>query len=220
MTYFIYGVSPAPAAIADEKGNRLVLDAVRNARWLERIAGAATIEMGGAVGLAFALMSGKEMRRTAIHRTLTLARGIGDAVRSARRERLDPIAAVLRATGGRALFSGKIVAVERWTTGDFARGRTVLAGADEDTGRELAIDFQNENLAATIDGAVIASVPDLICVLDSNDGEPITTEMLHYGFRVRVLGLPAPAELRTQRALDVVGPRAFGYDFDYQALTL
>ncbi len=64
----------------------------------------------------------------------------------------------------------------------------------------------------------MASVPDLICILDSADGEPITTEMLRYGFRVCVLGLPAPAQLRTDQALRVVGPRAFGYDFDYQAL--
>ncbi len=144
VTFFIYGVSPAPAALADEKGNRVVFDGVRDARWLERIARVATIEMGGAAGLAFSLMSGEEMRRTAIPNTLSLARRIGEAVRHARQERVDPIAAVLRTAQGRVLFSGKIVDVERWTTGGFARGRVVLAGVDHNGGRDLTIDFQNE----------------------------------------------------------------------------
>jgi DUF917 family protein len=53
VTFLIYGVSPTPAALADEKGNRLVFDGVTNARWLERTARVATVEMGGAAGLAF-----------------------------------------------------------------------------------------------------------------------------------------------------------------------
>jgi DUF917 family protein len=218
VTFLIYGVSPTPAALADEKGNRLVFDGVKDARWLERIARVATIEMGGAAGLAFSLMRGSEMRRTAIPNTLSLARRVGQAVRSARNQRLDPIAAVLRETRGRVLFCGKIVDVERWTTGGFARGQVRLAGSDEYIAQELTIDFQNENLIARIDGEVVASVPDLICVLDSADGEPITTEMLRYGFRVCVVGLPAPRELCTEQALSVVGPRAFGYEVEFRPL--
>ncbi len=40
---------------------------------------------------------------------------------------------------------------------------------------------------------------------------PITTEMLRYGQRIAVLGLPAHALMRTPEALKVVGPAAFGY---------
>ena len=36
--------------------------------------------------------------------------------------------------------------------------------------------------------------------------------------RVTVLGIPAPAQLRTPRALEYVGPRAFGYDMDFRPL--
>ena len=62
----------------------------------------------------------------------------------------------------------------------------------------------------------VATVPDLICILDTVDGGPITTEVLRYGFRVRVLVLRAAPQLCTPEALAVVGPRAFGYDVDYQ----
>ena len=68
-------------------------------------------------------------------------------------------------------------------------------------------------------GEVVCTVPDLICILNLEDGEPIGTEMLRYGLRVAVIGLPAPKELKTDMALAVVGPGAFGYpDVEYQPL--
>ncbi len=214
VTFFIYGVSPSPAALADEKGNEVVFDRVLDSFWLERIARGITSEMGGAAGYAFALMRAEEMRRTAIPHTLSLARRIGDAVREARRARRDPVLAVLDTTPGRVLFEGKIVDVLRWTTRGFARGTVTLAGSGPDQGSQLVIDFQNENLVARRDGEVVAVVPDLICILDTVDAQPITTEVLRYGFRVRVLVLPAPPQLCTPEALRVVGPRAFGYDVE------
>ena len=42
--------------------------------------------------------------------------------------------------------------------------------------------------------------------------EPITTEIVRYGLRVVVLGIPAPEMLKTQEALRFIGPEAFGYD--------
>lgn len=57
----------------------------------------------------------------------------------------------------------------------------------------------------------MAVVPDLICLVDADTAEPVTTELLRYGLRVQMLGIPAPAELKTPEALAVIGPAAFGY---------
>ena len=54
-----------------------------------------------------------------------------------------------------------------------------------------------------------------IIVIDSERGEPITTEEVKYGIRVAVVAMAADPQLKTETALKVVGPRAFGYDFDY-----
>jgi DUF917 family protein len=54
-------------------------------------------------------------------------------------------------------------------------------------------------------------VPDLIMNLELETGEPITTEMLRYGQRVAVIGLPVHDLMKTPRALEIVGPAAFGY---------
>ena len=68
------------------------------------------------------------------------------------------------------------------------------------------------------DEQILAVVPDLICIVDCETATPVTTEVLRYGLRVTVLGIPAPPLLRTPEALAVVGPRAFGYDAAYAPL--
>ena len=87
-------------------------------------------------------------------------------------------------------------------------------------GRTLVIDFQNENLIARDEaGQILAVVPDLICLVAAETAEPVTTELLRYGLRVEVLGIPAPELLKTPEALAVVGPGAFGHgDVPYAPL--
>ena len=58
---------------------------------------------------------------------------------------------------------------------------------------------------------VVATVPDLIVVTDVDSGEPITTEDVQYGLRVAVLVLACSPLLKTDIALKVIGPKAFGY---------
>ena len=54
-------------------------------------------------------------------------------------------------------------------------------------------------------------MPDLICMLETETGDPITTEQLRYGLRITLLGIPCTDKFRTPEALKVVGPAAFGY---------
>lgn len=82
----------------------------------------------------------------------------------------------------------------------------------------MEIKFQNENLVAMIGDEVLASVPDVISIVETDSARPISTEELRYGLRVSVLGIPAHRMLRSAEALKVLGPKAFGYDFDYHPL--
>lgn len=215
ITYLMYGGAPAPAAIADERGNHLVIADVVDAAWLERIARAATIEMGGHTGLATAVMNGAFCKSSIIPHTLELARSIGQSVLDAREQKHDPSEAIAEVTGGYRYLRGKVTDVHRETTKGFARGHMIVEGLDAEAGRSVRIDFQNENLAIWDDGRATVTVPDLISVVATDTGEPITTEMIRFGTRVDVLVLPCPDLLKTEIALAVVGPRAFGLDVDY-----
>lgn len=217
VTPTIHGISATPMAIGDEKGNSAILNTIDNT-WTERIARTMTIQMGGVAMIALYAMSGKQAREALVPGTVSLAITLGQAIRAARKEKRDPIAAVLDITGGQRLFHGKIVDVVRRTERGFARGEATFAGLGTDEGHQLLIQFQNENLIAMCDGAVVASVPDLITVLDAETGDPITTESLRYGFRTVVVGMPCAAAWRSEAGLNLVGPRVFGYDVAYQPI--
>lgn len=79
----------------------------------------------------------------------------------------------------------------------------------------MTIGFQNELLIARAGERVLAVTPDLISILDSETGEPITTERLRYGFRVAVLAIPGDPRWRSEAGLAVVGPGYFGYDVPF-----
>ena len=211
-TFVIYGVPATPAALAEHSDREVVMDRIVDAQTLERYARVVTIQMGGSAGYCFPPMTGAEVKRTVIPGTLSLAIRLGDVILDARERHEDPVAAAAEATGGRTMFAGKIVDVNRRLEGGFSRGTAVIEGTGAYEGERLSIEIQNENLIArTSSGEVLAVVPDLICIVDAETAEPITTEVLRYGLRIAVIGIPAPAALKTARGLAVVGPQAFGY---------
>ena len=218
-TFSVYGVPGSPLVVTNEYGDSAIIE-TRDNVMMEWIARGVTIRMGGAAYIAEYAMDGKTAKRTSVPGTLSLARKIGACIRLARTEHRDPFAALLdllptTAYGfAKIIFRGKISDVQRETTQGFARGRSRIEGLDGWTGT-MEIDIQNENLIARVDGEIKAIVPDLICVLDSETAEPITTETLRYGQRVTVMGVAVPPIMRTPEALAVFGPKGFGFDVPF-----
>ena len=95
--------------------------------------------------------------------------------------------------------------------GGFARGHAHISGVGDWAGSEARIAIQNENLVLWVDDVPVIMVPDLIINLELDTGEPITTEVLRYGQRIAVIGLPVHDLMKTPKALEIVGPTAFGY---------
>ncbi len=210
----IFGIDCAPMAVADDKGNVSVIEAVDN-RWTERLARSHTIDMGCAALIALYPMAGERLAECTIAGSLTTAEELGRLIRETREAHGDPIAAILERCAGHRLFDGKVIDVDRRTVPGFARASVRIDGLDRDRGRVLDLATQNEHLVASVDGEVLASVPDLIVVLDSETGQPITTEELRYGFRVTVVAMPCDPRWRSDAGLSIVGPRYFGHDVDY-----
>ena len=217
-TFFVYGVPCCPMAVADEKGNSIIVRETITPHWAERLARAATIQMGCVACYAVAPMSAEQVRETAIPNTLSLARDLGNAVEQARAKGSDPLEAILATCPGRVLFSGKVIDIERRTTAGFARGSVTIDGLDSFEDGRMVIDFQNENLIARVGEEIVCTVPDLICAVATDIGEPVTTELMRYGLRVTILGFPAPDLWTTPEGLAVAGPEAFGYSTEYRPL--
>jgi DUF917 family protein len=123
------------------------------------------------------------------------------------------------------LIRGKIVGVERNTVKGHVYGEVVIAGTETPhAGAQLKIPFKNENIIAIRvdrDGqeTIVATVPDLICVIDSASGEAIGTPEYRYGLHVFVLGIQASDKwTATDRGIQIGGPKAFGLENNYKPL--
>ncbi len=210
-TWSIYGHREAPAAMADEKGNIVIIRNTPDDVWLERIARSVVVAMGAAAGLATQPMRGDFVKRAAVPNTITQALNLGRAVLQAHETNADPVQTVIEQERGKLLMTAKIIDLQRHLKGGFAVGHMALEGFGDFLGDNGRIDLQNEFLVFWRNDLVEVCTPDLIVVLDSDTGLPITTEMLRYGQRIAVLGLPAHPLMRSAEALKVVGPTAFGY---------
>ena len=211
----LYGVSATPMAMADEKGNRVVIDTIDN-HWTERIARSITIDMGCTALIALYPMTGAQLKAGDSSRARSGLRG----ARTGRRARRAPrtatrSAAVVERLGALRLFDGKIVDVARRTEAGFARPRRGSRASATDAGSDARPRLPERAPRRDPGRGGRRSVPDLIIVLDAETGEPITTEELRYGFRVTVIAAPCDPRWRTPAGLELVGPRYFGYDIDY-----
>ena len=213
-TFTLYGQKATPMAVADEHGNVVVIDTI-DSLWAERLARPVAVVMGAIAGGVGFPLTVKQLKESAVLGTVTYAQQIGAAIHKAHREHSDPVKAVLGATKGFELLSGRIVDVQRKTERGWALGEARIAGTDDFAGREMVVRFQNENLVAIDNGEIVASVPDLITILDSERGDAITTEHLRYGFHVSVVAMPCDEKWRTPAGVELGGPRHFGYDIDY-----
>lgn len=210
----MYGISATPMAMADEKGNAVLLTTIDN-HWTERFARSVVIDMGASSMITLYALEGRQVKEVTVRGTLGLSQELGRLVRETRAAHRDPVDAVTERLGGFRLFTGKIGDVARRTEGGFARLEARIVGLGEYAGSTVVVRSQNEHLVAERDEEVLASTPDLIMVFDSDSGEPITTETLRYGFRVTVVAAPCDERWRSAEGLALVGPRYFGYDVDY-----
>lgn len=208
------GIPASPMAVSDERGNSLAFRSVDNV-WAERLARSVTVEMGCTSAISLYVLNGRQVKENMVTGTMSLCELLGRAIREARAGHTDPVQAAAGTLGGRVVFTGKVADIERRTVAGFARGTARIDGVGDDSGSRLELSFQNEHLVARRDGEVVISVPDLICVLDTESGEPVTTESLRYGFRVSVVGAPCDPRWRTPAGLQLGGPGYFGYDHEY-----
>jgi uncharacterized protein len=211
VTMHLAGISPNPCVMTDERGNLIVFRTL-SGHWMERLARAAAVEFGGAAASTEYTLTVGQARTATVRGSVSLAIRIGHAMAEAEG---DPVAALLAEVGGFRLVTGKVADVERRTTKGFVRGSVVVEGLGDDAGRLIRLELQNENLVALEQGKVLACVPDLITVVDTETADAIATERVSYGQRVTVISMRCDPIWRTSAGLAVAGPRAFGYDFDY-----
>ena len=178
---------------------------------------------GGMITSAEHPMTGRQLKDSVIPGTVSFSIKLGQMLRQNRgnaHRMLEPLSALFRDSIYGELFhlyTGKVTDSSTTVIGGFDVGVAQIgsfAGDEE----PLTINIKNEYLVAKQGDRLLASVPDLITVVDYETSTPINAERLRFGQRVSVFGVGCPAFYRTQKALRYVAPQCFGFPFDYQPI--
>jgi len=216
VTFTLGGVKATPMAFTDEKGNCGILSNTITNKWTEELARSVTMSCGGSISVSLYGMDGATLKKYAVKDIITRSETMGAAIRNVKNIGMDsPENNFLKLSESYKLFKGKITDVLRETRGAFNFGKVIVEGIGEYKGQSAYVEFQNENLVAAVDDKIVATVPDLIALVDTETFIPVTTDVLKYGKRVLLVGLKCFEMWRTKEGLELVGPRYFGCDTDY-----
>ncbi|KAI5468172.1 hypothetical protein BGZ63DRAFT_399694 [Mariannaea sp. PMI_226] len=231
---YVFGqANPAPAVLSDARGNVQVVARVEDSHRFETIIRSACVELGLYTALSLAPVSREIVEEYCCLGGLSLAWFMGRAICLARKRKEDIVQSLLSVIpGGRLLYTGKVVDVQREVKGGWTIGSATLEPfTDEDAKsdtiqtdpRQLVLTYQNEFFSAVLQDTsraskveVLCTTPDLITVIDSHSGTALATHELRYGLRVAVIAMPAHPLWMTEVGLKAGGPQAFGLDSPYQ----
>jgi DUF917 family protein len=235
-TLNVYGSSTGegllPGTIASGDGTFITMTSSRTDKLVDKALRAAVVEMGCSAGKAGPPKSAAVVQQQAVENSVSLAWWIGRAI-ALEKNIADKAERIIDAVGGPAsgkiLAEGKIVRVERvLRTGHTygvleIDGHAIDAAMGTRTKAMIRIPFKNENAfveAASLENAesgqstsILASVPDLIAVLDSETGMGLGTPEYKYGLKVVVIAIAASHHwTSTARGLELGGPASMGFD--------
>lgn len=177
-------------------GGHLVHIEADGAAEIERVLRSLLPSVGGWGAVAGYAVTAGEIMPHLVRGSLGRALSLGAALQAATAGRPE---ALLAAPGVSLVADGQVREVRR-EPGVEVRGVASIVEYDAlGRRRPIRLDIANEYLAVIVLGELVASAPDIVCVLDAG-WHPVPAEELRAGQRVRVLWVRAAAELAAAHA--------------------
>ncbi|KAL4899939.1 hypothetical protein BDW74DRAFT_183256 [Aspergillus multicolor] len=216
------GEALVPMTIASGDGSFITMTASRTDKLVDKILRASCVEMGCRAGSAGPPKTSKTVREQAITNTVSLAWWIGRAI-ALEKTISDRAKRIIDEVGGpesaAILGEGKITSVERILKTGHTYGVLEVDGKLPDgTKATLKVPFKNENafveaVLPSGESKILASVPDLIAVLDAETGAGLGTPEYKYGLKVMIIAIAAsPRWTDTPRGMALGGPGSMGFE--------
>ncbi len=198
----VAGVTGAPSSLIDENGVGAVLY-FEDSMDLERMGRPIVTALGaGSIGVANYIMDGRTAKSALIPDTYAEANKVGKALRKARVEGVDPVDAVIEATGGVEVFRGKVTEFVAEVRDAHDWGHYVLEGMGCYEGRTLKVMMENENIIAYECGKPKMMIPDAVCML-MLDGTPLTNAELKEGDELGMFAVECNSAWQNEKAFSV-----------------
>jgi len=215
---WINGIASIPTAIVTRWGDEIIIKHAVDEYRVEDIGRAIAVASGGSAVITMTPMSGAQIKQGVIPGNLSEALLYGRTVREAREAGEDPIAALVEVANGYKLFQGIVTRSDDRGDRGFNWVEAEFRGVDEFDGHTYRIYVKNENIVGWLDGKLDAVSPDYIYNLVPETGESnIGVGIGGYavGEEIVIVGVAAPPQWRSDKGVELMGPRHFGFDFDF-----
>ncbi|MBN1329202.1 MAG: DUF917 domain-containing protein [Candidatus Heimdallarchaeota archaeon] len=211
----ILDIPITPLALVSSVGDKLILHSAQTDQRAESIVRNLAVLSGGSVSVARCPAYWSDYCKAVIPNTLSLAKNLGLAVRTAQESNTNPIKTILTTINGQILFSGVVQSFTARDEGGFVIGNLIL---ENNHNQVFKIWFKNEYLVTWLNNQPFVTAPDLICVVDTYTGEGLTpwSDDFSINRSVVVIGKKNHPLWYSQKGLTLFGPQHFGFDFTYQ----
>jgi len=214
----IEGKSMIPLASVDEWGNTVLLKKAANNLVAEKIGKLISIlAYGNLAGNATYLLRGSEMKQLVVPGTLSKAFAAGKKLRKIKENHYN-LQEAARSLGGYFVFKGAVTSKQDEDRDGYYFGTNILEGQDEFRGHTFKIWFKNENHLSWIDDEQFVTSPDIITTFDLKSMEPTTNPRISPGDFLGVFVFPGDRRFRSQKGLQVLGPKHFGFKSEFVPL--
>ena len=216
-TYFVCNKNIGPLSVATNFGETIIVENVINDFRAEEIVRSIAVASGDEVGVTDHPLKVDEYSDAIIPNAISYAQNIGKILREGNNCGRKIAEEIVNKNNGKLLFVGSFKKADWKCDGGFNIGVMELSGKDEFEKEEYKIFFKNENIIAYRNGEVEVTVPDLICMIDGK-GQPITTPNFKDDMEMIIFALPSPEIWKTEKGLEVLGPKSFGFDLEYNPI--
>jgi uncharacterized protein len=216
------GFPPMPMGMVDRWGNITIVKSAVSALMGDRIARQISVAAyGRGVGGASYLAQIRDAKKGLVRGSLLKAIEVGRALREGLGT-AEPLRPLIRLTGGKILFTGEALGTD-WENDEayvFRKFTYRLRGTGSYAGQSCRVWVKNEHHVVWRDETVVGTSPDILMLTDSDTNRPLSTRGdVAPGRKVTVFGMKALDPVwHTSAGLALLGPRHFGFDFDYVSL--
>ena len=216
---WISGIASIPTAIVTPWGDEIIIKHAIDEYRVEDISRAIAVASAGDAVITMTPMNGKQIKYAALKNNLSDAIKFGRVTREAVETNSDPIDALLNASTGYKLFQGLVTKSDEKGDRGFNWIDVEISGTDDFSGKTYKVFVKNENIIGWLDGEIDAMSPDYIYNLDPTTGRSIMSNAgigsYPIGQEVVLIGLPSADQWRSDMGIELMGPKHFGFDFDF-----
>lgn len=210
--YYLHGLPAAPIYAVNPFGESFLIDKVKDDQRAETLVRALTQVSRNTIAAIDHALPMRDLRDVLIPGTITKAIDMGRACRETMAAGGDTATRIAQIGDGMVLFRGVVKSVVYRTENGFTVGEITV----ENGPQSLTISVKNEHMACYLNGKVLATVPDLICLFDTATGAPIANPDVRQDQHIAAVLLPAPDQFLSELGLTVFGPSYAGVNADFE----